>query len=97
MPGRTTCARSGAARSSAKLPAKRLVEHGYARLEGLLAERAARPAPAAAGPPTLLIAPTWGEQSLLNVCGERLVEILLAAGYRVILRPHYIPCAPAPS
>ena len=33
-----------------KLPAKRLVEHGYARLEELLAERTERPARAAAGP-----------------------------------------------
>lgn len=73
-----------------KLPAKRLVEHGYARLEQLLAERTAGPVRAASGPATLLIAPTWGEQSLLNVCGERLIEILLAAGHRVILRPHYM-------
>jgi len=80
----------------AKLPAKRLVEHGYARLEQLLAERAARPAHEPADPPTLLIAPTWGERSLLNVCGERLVEILLAAGYRVILRPHYMTVRTSP-
>ncbi len=79
-----------------KLPAKRLVEHGYARLEQLLAERTERPARAAADPATLLIAPTWGEQSLLNVCGERLVEILLAAGHRVILRPHYMTARTSP-
>jgi len=79
-----------------KLPAKRLVEHGYARLEQLLAERVARPARALAGPPTLLIAPTWGEQSLLNVCGERLVETLLAAGNHVILRPHYMTVRTSP-
>ena len=78
------------------LRAKRLVEHGYARLEALLAERASRPAPAGDGPPTLLVAPTWGEQSLLNVCGERLLEVLLAAGYRVILRPHYMTAQQSP-
>ena len=55
-----------------------------------------RPARAAAGPPRCSIAPTWGEQSLLNVCGERLVEILLAAGYRVILRPHYMTARTSP-
>jgi YidC/Oxa1 family membrane protein insertase len=78
------------------LPAKRLLEHGYSRLEVLLAERASRPAPGSDGPPTLLIAPTWGEQSLLNVCGERLIEVLLAAGYRVILRPHYMTAKQSP-
>jgi YidC/Oxa1 family membrane protein insertase len=80
----------------AKLPAKKLVEHGYARLEVLLAERAARPARGGDGTPTLLVAPTWGEHSLLNVCGERIVEVLLAAGYRVILRPHYMTVSQSP-
>jgi YidC/Oxa1 family membrane protein insertase len=72
------------------LPAKRLLEHGYARIERLLAERDARAAGAARkGPVTVLVAPTWGDSSLLNVCGERVVAVLLDAGYRVILRPHY--------
>src|SRR5262249_30075611 len=69
---------------------------GYARLEALLAERAARPPLAGDGPPTLLIAPTWGEKSLLNVCGARLVEVLLASGYRVIVRPHYMTTQTTP-
>lgn len=74
----------------AGLPAKRLVRHGYARLEVLRAEARSRPRVRARGEaPTLLVAPTWGEQSLLAVCGERLVELLLEAGFRVILRPHY--------
>jgi YidC/Oxa1 family membrane protein insertase len=80
----------------AGLPPKRLVEHGYARLEQLRAESAERGAHPGAVPPTLLIAPTWGEQSLINVCGERLVEILLAAGFRVILRPHYMTTRTSP-
>jgi YidC/Oxa1 family membrane protein insertase len=79
-----------------KLPPKRLVEHGYARLEALLAERAAQPPLAQERPATLLIAPTWGESSLLNVCGERLVERLLDAGYRVIVRPHYMTTQQSP-
>jgi YidC/Oxa1 family membrane protein insertase len=78
------------------LPPKRLLAHGYHRLEELVAERSARSAISTDGPPTLLIAPTWGEQSLINICGERLVEILLAAGYRVILRPHYMTVRSSP-
>jgi YidC/Oxa1 family membrane protein insertase len=36
-----------------------------------------------------LLAPTWGEQSILHVCGEPLIAALLAGGIRVVLRPHY--------
>jgi YidC/Oxa1 family membrane protein insertase len=74
----------------AGLPPKRLLPHGYARLEVLWAEAQRRPRVRAPGQePTLLVAPTWGEQSLLAVCGERLTELLLEAGFRVIVRPHY--------
>jgi len=38
---------------------------------------------------TALLAPTWGEHSILHVCGEPLIAALLGAGIRVILRPHY--------
>jgi len=37
----------------------------------------------------VLLAPTWGEQSTLHVCGEPLIAALLGAGIGVILRPHY--------
>jgi YidC/Oxa1 family membrane protein insertase len=70
------------------LPAKRLIEHGYARLEELMARRSGA-LPRDGGPPTVLLAPTWGKDSILEVCGERLVAILLEAGYRTIVRPHY--------
>lgn len=38
---------------------------------------------------TVLIAPTWGKDSIFNTCGEELVGVLLYAGYNVIARPHY--------
>jgi YidC/Oxa1 family membrane protein insertase len=37
----------------------------------------------------VLVAPTWGPNSILNVCGEQLVSILLDAGFYVTLRPHW--------
>jgi hypothetical protein len=70
------------------LPPKHLFEYGYPRLErlvGIAAERGREPST----PTTVLLAPTWGEQSILHVCGEALVTALLDAGMRVILRPHY--------
>jgi YidC/Oxa1 family membrane protein insertase len=69
------------------LPAKHLFAHGYPRLERLVAQTADEPPPA--GRTTALLAPTWGEHSILHVCGEPLIAALLGAGIGVILRPHY--------
>jgi len=70
-----------------RLPPKHLFEQGYPRLERLVAQAAA--APPRSATTTALLAPTWGEQSILHVCGEPLIAALLGAGIRVILRPHY--------
>ena len=79
-----------------RLPPKHLFEHGYPRLERLVALAADEPARSAAATTrrpaahtTALLAPTWGEDSILHVCGEPLIAALLGAGIRVILRPHY--------
>ena len=71
-----------------RLPPKHLFAHGYPRLERLVAQ-AAGGEPSRSGTTTALLAPTWGEQSILHVCGEPLIAALLGAGIRVILRPHY--------
>ena len=70
------------------LPAKNMVEHGYNRLERLMAENAKHQRPDNAKP-VVLIAPTWGEDSIVNLCGEELLRVLLDAGLHVIFRPHY--------
>lgn len=76
------------------LPPKHLFAHGYTRLERLVeAAAAARPP---SHPTTVLLAPTWGEQSILHVCGEPLIDALLSAGLRVVLRPHYQTARLAP-
>src|SRR5262245_41727618 len=77
------------------LAPKRLVPRGYPRLERLVELAAARP-PRPSGPPIALLAPTWGEQSTLHVCGERLIAALLSSGVKVILRPHYQTARLAP-
>jgi hypothetical protein len=70
------------------LPAKHLFAYGYPRLERLI-EVAAAHAREPSSQPTVLLAPTWGGQSILHVCGEPLIAALLDAGMRVIMRPHY--------
>jgi hypothetical protein len=77
------------------LPPKHLFAYGYPRLERLIEVTAAHPRDPAA-PNTVLLAPTWGEQSTLHVCGEPLIAALLGAGLRVILRPHYQTARLAP-
>ncbi len=70
------------------LPAKNLVPHGYARIENLMKQASVR-SHKSVKPYTVLIAPTWGPNSIMNICGKKLVTILLDAGFKVILRPHY--------
>ena len=78
------------------LEVRNLFEYGHPRLENLLTM--AQPhqrddlqaLPVGTGTaPVVLIAPTWGEHSIFNTCGDELTGLLLDAGYHVIVRPHY--------
>jgi len=80
----------------ARLPAKHLFPYGYPRLERLVAAAAARTPRPPADAPRVLLAPTWGPQSTLHVCGEPLIAALLGAGIHVVLRPHYQTARLAP-
>lgn len=78
----------------ANLKPRHLFEFGHPRLEALIGEgrQWAGAHPRGEGPPdppTVLLAPTWGEESIFNRCGVELVGTLLDAGMRVIMRPHY--------
>jgi len=81
--------------SMAGLTARNLFEYGHPRLENLLTaaksysqKTQSHELPARTSP-VVLIAPTWGEQSIFNTCGDELTGLLLDAGYYVIVRPHY--------
>ena len=76
------------------LEPRNLFEYGHPRLENLLAEAAAYMQGESQHPdgkqtPVVLIAPTWGDDSIFNTCGDELTGLLLDAGYHVIIRPHY--------
>jgi YidC/Oxa1 family membrane protein insertase len=72
------------------LPPKHLFEYGHPRLEQVIAAATAAPSGRSPhSPPVVLVAPTWGDTSIFNTCGRELIEVLLEAGYRVIMRPHY--------
>lgn len=38
--------------------------------------------------PTMLIAPSWQEDNIIDYCVEPMLDALLKTGYRIILRPH---------
>ncbi len=76
----------------AELPERNLFPYGHPRLEALIREAAERGHEAGGpgdGQPTVLVAPTWGEDSIFNRCGEPLLQAFLDADFRVIMRPHY--------
>jgi YidC/Oxa1 family membrane protein insertase len=68
---------------------KTLVEAGYYRLERVYdAARTQRAESLSTPKTTILVAPSWGTDNILESCGERLVGLLLDAGNDVIVRPH---------
>ena len=72
------------------LRAKNLIEHGSAKLDAVLEQVADVPL-ASRRDETLriLVAPTWGDSSLIErPVGRELIDVLLRAGYRTVLRLH---------
>ena len=71
------------------LPSKQLIEAGYYRVERISSRyRRWRDEHKGSDRKTVLVAPSWGKENVIEACGERLVGLLLDAGYSVILRPH---------
>ncbi len=75
------------------LPQCPLYEHGYGRLDSLVAAGAALQPPGSSGPANgpkrILVAPSWGPRGLFEGGhGEALVQALLEAGFHVTVRPH---------
>ena len=70
------------------LPPKKLVEHGYGRMDSIIDSREKRKGKPANDPPKILIAPSWGENALIENVGEKVVLNLLETGFHVTLRPH---------
>lgn len=70
------------------LPPKKLIEHGYGRLDAIIANRKSAKLPPANNPKRILIAPSWGKHSLVETIGNQLVSHLLESKFYVTLRPH---------
>ena len=71
---------------------KNLVEHGYGLLDKLQKNKSVKKTTnnikTKDGKKNILVAPSWGENGLLETVGSDLVRILLDNKYNVIVRPH---------
>ena len=67
------------------LKTKNLVPYGYPRIEKLI-QLSSKPKNEKK---VILLAPTWGEQSIINLMGMEICSIILNQGYSLILRPHH--------
>jgi hypothetical protein len=69
------------------LPPKHLVKAGYCRLDFIM-DALEDAGAATVSEKTVLVAPSWGPDGLIEKHGLEVVENLLDAGLNVILRPH---------
>ena len=69
---------------------KTLIEAGYYRLERIYQDyqNYIHRKSSQADRETILIAPSWAADNILESCGEELIGLLLREGYRVVVRPH---------
>ena len=72
-----------------QLKPKKLVKYGFGRLDTLLEERVKFPENKLNNNNLILITPSYGKNNLLQMCGIKLLEILLKENFNVLLRPHF--------
>jgi len=68
------------------LKEKKLINYGYGRLDTLLQNKANSSTTNSKN--LIIIAPSYGDNNLLEKCGIKLIDILLKANFRVMVRPH---------
>lgn len=69
------------------LPEKELVKIGIPYMDEMAA-RLEQQGSAPKHPRTVLLAPSWGQSAIFSVYGGRILDVLLKAGYHIIVRPH---------
>jgi len=71
-----------------ELKPKNLVKYGFGRLDILLQKKENFQGTNSDTKDLVIIAPSYGDNNLLEKCGIKLIEILLKSNFRVMLRPH---------
>ena len=76
--------------SKYNLKEKRLIKCGYGRLDDLIIEyeNFDRSQNKINNKKQIIIAPSWGENGIIETIGKNLIQQLLTLDYKVVLRPH---------
>lgn len=69
------------------LKPKTLVKYGYGLIDNMIESYEKQPA-VNNEPKVILIAPSWQEENILDLCIDEILQHLLGCGYHIILRPH---------
>lgn len=69
------------------LPSKKLIKVGYGLIDDMIAQYSKRKRESSFNK-EILIAPSWQQDNLLDLCIEEVLGQLLGRGYHVTLRPH---------
>lgn len=69
------------------MPAKTLVHTGYGLIDNMIADYEANKKPDNKEK-TILIAPSWQKDNLIDMCIDGILDALLGNDYHIILRPH---------
>ena len=70
------------------LKEKKLINYGYGRLDTLLENKRNSQTTYFNTKDLIIIAPSYGDDNLLEKCGIELIDMLLKADFRVLVRPH---------
>ena len=69
------------------LPEKEVKLVGLPHMDGLR-KKLLEAGPIGEHETTVLLAPSWGSNSILNKYGKKIIDELIATGYKIIIRPH---------
>ena len=69
------------------LKPKKLIEYGFGRIDTLLKNKILEKTSNTSN--CIIIAPSYGKNNLLEVCGISLINLLLKENFKVLLRPHF--------
>jgi YidC/Oxa1 family membrane protein insertase len=70
------------------LKPKKLINYGYGRLDTLLQKKINSQTTNSNAKNLIIIAPSYGDNNLLERCGIKLIDILLKSDFKVMIRPH---------
>ena len=70
-----------------KLKPKTVIRYGFGLIDNMIENYENQPA-RVNDPKVILIAPSWQEDNILDLCIDEILQSLIGRGYHIILRPH---------